>query len=132
MVLFIHFNTYLQWVDNILEHKSEADRIVYEDSDDENGFVLLPDLKWNGTSVETLYLLAIVKSHGIKSLRDLGYEHLPLLKNILENGTVSIFIGYKKRRIFMDFRTLTTLIVHCQKCSFVKCEVVYVTDFNCS
>lgn len=73
---------------NILEHKSESERIVFEDTNPETGFVLLPDLKWNGTTLDTLYLLAITHKKGIKSLRDLTTEHLPLLKNIFEKGVV--------------------------------------------
>lgn len=79
----------LQWVYNILDHKSEIERIIYEDNHAENGFVLLPDLKWDGKQIETLYLLAICNVHGIKSIRDLKATHLPLLKNILNEGSVS-------------------------------------------
>lgn len=71
-----------------MEHKQEVERIVAEDLDPNNGFVLVPDLKWNG-EVDTLYLLAIINKHNIKSLRDLTQEHLPLLKNIQKKGTVS-------------------------------------------
>lgn len=78
----------LQWVYNILEHKSEADRIVFEDSDPDKGFILIPDLKWDGKTIETLYLLALPHARGILSIRDLTEKHLPLLKNILEKGTV--------------------------------------------
>lgn len=80
----------MQWVYNILEHKQEHERIVFEDDDAKTGFVLLPDLKWNGKQTEDLYLLAIVHPKGIKSLRDLRENHLPLLKNILDKGSVSI------------------------------------------
>lgn len=56
---------------------------MFEDPDKENGFVLLPDLKWDGSTLETLYLLAIVHRRDVKSLRDLdGEVHLPLLRNI--------------------------------------------------
>lgn len=79
-----------QWVLNILDHKSESERIVFEDPDPEIGFILLPDLKWNAKQIENLYLIAIVRKIGILSLRDLTDEHLPLLKNIKNNGTVSI------------------------------------------
>lgn len=34
----------LAWVYNILDHKKEVDRIVFEDTDRPNGLVLLPDL----------------------------------------------------------------------------------------
>lgn len=77
----------LQWVHNILEHKSEVERIVCEDLDPSVGFVLLPDLKWDGEDVKSLYLLALVRQSGIKSLRDLTAEHIPLLKNILTKCT---------------------------------------------
>uniref|UniRef100_A0A1B0BF45 m7GpppX diphosphatase n=1 Tax=Glossina palpalis gambiensis TaxID=67801 RepID=A0A1B0BF45_9MUSC len=35
----------LEWVYNILDHKQEVERIVYENPDPETGFILLPDLK---------------------------------------------------------------------------------------
>lgn len=76
----------IDWVYNILEHKQEAERIVFEDSDERNGFVLLPDLKWDGKTMKKLYLMAIVRRRDIKSIRDLTGEHLPLLTNIKENG----------------------------------------------
>lgn len=81
-----------QWVTNILEHKSETDRVVFEDSSPEIGFILLPDLKWDTKQIEDLYLIAIVHQTGIKSLRDLNSCHLPLLKNIKEKGVVSVFL----------------------------------------
>ncbi|XP_059532147.1 m7GpppX diphosphatase isoform X2 [Myotis daubentonii] len=37
----------VQWVYNILDKKAEADRIVFENPDPADGFVLIPDLKWN-------------------------------------------------------------------------------------
>ncbi|KAI4469781.1 histidine triad hit protein member [Holotrichia oblita] len=79
----------LQWVYNILEHKCEADRIVFEDPDPVNGFLLLPDLKWNGTTLDTLYLLAIVNDRHIKSLRDLR-ESIFIAKNIFNKGCKTI------------------------------------------
>ncbi|XP_015517190.1 m7GpppX diphosphatase [Neodiprion pinetum] len=83
----------LQWVYNILEHKAEKERIVFEDPDPKTGFVLIPDLKWDG-SLETLYLLAIPMLKGIKSIRDLDQSHLPLLKNIRDAGTKAISKKY--------------------------------------
>jgi m7GpppX diphosphatase len=79
----------IDWVYNILEHKSEVDKIIYEDLDPTNGFILLPDYKWNGQK-ETMYLLAIVMDRKIKSLRDLNEDHLPLLENIRTNSLIAI------------------------------------------
>ncbi|XP_022098424.1 m7GpppX diphosphatase-like [Acanthaster planci] len=73
----------IQWVYNILEKKAEeVERIVYEDPDHQDGFVLLPDMKWDRKQMENLYLVAICHRKGIKSLRDLNHQHLPLLRNI--------------------------------------------------
>ena len=79
---------FLQWVYNILEKKKEADRIIYENADAENGFILLPDMKWNQEQLDDLYLVAIIHRRGVKSVRDLDQSHLPLLKNILQEGQV--------------------------------------------
>uniref|UniRef100_A0A1A9US50 m7GpppX diphosphatase n=1 Tax=Glossina austeni TaxID=7395 RepID=A0A1A9US50_GLOAU len=78
------------WVYNILDHKQEVERIVYEDPDPETGFILLPDLKWDGRTLETLYLLIITHKRGIKSLRDLNAHHLPLLRNIRSRAAEAI------------------------------------------
>lgn len=72
----------LQWVYNILDHKKETERILYEDPDPEIGFILLPDMKWDTKQMENLYVLAICHRRGIRSLRDLNQDHVPLLRNI--------------------------------------------------
>lgn len=46
-----------QWVYNILEKKAEADRIIHENPDPCNGFVLVPDFKWNQNQVCLLLLV---------------------------------------------------------------------------
>lgn len=75
---------------NILDGKAETDRVVYSDPDPLTGFVLLPDMKWDRSDLQNLYMLAIVCRRDLFSLRDLATEHLPLLKNILTKGKVSI------------------------------------------
>ncbi|CAH1974321.1 unnamed protein product [Acanthoscelides obtectus] len=107
---------HLQWVYNILEHKSEADKIVVEDTDPNDGFVMVPDLKWSG-ELDTLYLLAIVNKKNIKSLRDLTSEHLPLLKNIKEKGSEAIKTKYgiekHELRVYLHYQpTFYHLHVH--------------------
>lgn len=83
----------LDWVYNILEHKQEADRIIYEDLDPSDGFILLPDYKWNG-QIESLYVQAIVMNRSIKSIRDLNATHLQMLKNIKTKGLQNIKSKY--------------------------------------
>ncbi|XP_075046567.1 m7GpppX diphosphatase [Mixophyes fleayi] len=98
----------IQWVYNILEKKAEADRIVYENPDPEHGFILIPDFKWNQKQVEDLYLIAICNPRGIKSLRDLTADHLPLLKNILHEGQEAILKRYSipgnQLRIYLHYQ----------------------------
>ncbi|KAL7692936.1 putative scavenger mRNA decapping enzyme DcpS/DCS2, HIT-like superfamily [Plasmopara halstedii] len=77
----------VEWVYNILDHKSETERIVYEDSHPCTGFVLLPDFKWSDPSkLESLYCLAIVRDRSLRSLRDLSGSNLKLLRNIRNAG----------------------------------------------
>ncbi|XP_066152061.1 m7GpppX diphosphatase [Euwallacea fornicatus] len=97
----------LQWVYNILEHKSESDRILVEDADPINGFVTVPDLKWNG-EVDTLYFLAICNRRDLKSLRDLTGDHLSLLKNIQAKTKATIQEKYNldssQLRIYLHYQ----------------------------
>lgn len=74
----------IQWVYNILDGIKESDRIIFEDPDPKTGFVLLPDIKWDGVSRSTMYLQAIVHDRTIRCIRDLRACHLPLLENMLE------------------------------------------------
>lgn len=98
----------IQWVYNILEKKAEADRIVHENPDPSNGFVLVPDLKWNQNQLEDLYLIALVHRRDIKSLRDLTAEHLPLLRSILQEGKEAIVkrfgVPSSQLRIYLHYQ----------------------------
>ncbi|KAK7086116.1 hypothetical protein SK128_006426 [Halocaridina rubra] len=97
-----------QWIYNILEHKTEVDRIVYEDPDPEIGFILVPDLKWTGKQVEDLYLQAVVHRRDITCIRDLRRDHIPLLKNIYEKGTAAVEEKYGlpafKQRVYIHYQ----------------------------
>ncbi|XP_041513190.1 m7GpppX diphosphatase [Microtus oregoni] len=97
----------IQWVYNILDKKAEADRIVFENPDPSDGFVLIPDLKWNQQQLDDLYLIAICHRRGIRSLRDLTPEHLPLLRNILREGQEAILKRYQvtgdRLRVYLHY-----------------------------
>lgn len=73
----------IQWIQNILEEKSEMESVVHVERDPKTGFYLMPDSKWDGRNLSGMYLLAICKDPSIKSLRDInGTAHLPLLEGI--------------------------------------------------
>ncbi|OLL25748.1 m7GpppX diphosphatase [Neolecta irregularis DAH-3] len=74
-----------QWVYNILNHTTESDRIVYENPDVLTGYIVLPDLKWDGKMVSSLYLCAIFHRKDLRSIRDLTTDHIMLLKDFRES-----------------------------------------------
>jgi m7GpppX diphosphatase len=91
-------------VEDVLSGKSEADKVLYDDSD----FVLLPDMKWDLKTLSALYLVAIVRDRTVKSLRDLRKVHLKVLKKIqteawrvvrekwaVKHGGVVLFVHYQ-------------------------------------
>lgn len=84
----------LGWVYNILEGKSEVDRIMVSDPDPVDGFKLAADLKWDMTTVENLYCLAIVNRRDLYSVRTLDASHLPLLESIQEKCQAYITAKY--------------------------------------
>ena len=98
----------LQWVYNILEHKKESDRIIFEDLDPEVGFILLPDMKWNVEDLASLYCIALPLKRGIKSLRDLTKEHIPLLRNVKQKAvdTIATKFGVAKDslRLYLHYQ----------------------------
>lgn len=80
----------IEWVYNILDHKSETERILYEDTHPRTGFILLPDFKWSDPAkLESLYCLAIVHDRSLRSLRDLTGANLKLLRNV-RNASLEI------------------------------------------
>ncbi|KAJ2028137.1 hypothetical protein IWW57_002301 [Coemansia sp. S610] len=79
----------IQWVYNILSKQVESEHILFEDPDPERGFVIVPDLKWDATNMDNMYLVAIVHRHDLRSLRDLTNSHLPLLYNLRSKAVVA-------------------------------------------
>jgi m7GpppX diphosphatase len=97
---------------------------VFEDEDRENGFVLLPDMKWDGKTVNTMCLLAIVHRRDLNSMRDLNSSHLPLLESIREKCLKAIEDKYgvkrDKVRMFLHYQpTFYHLHVHVSHLSHV-------------
>lgn len=122
----------IQWVYNILDHKKEVDRIVFEEppsppssspsSSPTRGFLLVPDPKWkshpNPSDIPKeewrghpctagLACLAIVHDRDLGSLRDLRRKHVPLLRSVLEKGLKAIEnvygVGPEEIRVFVHY-----------------------------
>ncbi|THH31436.1 hypothetical protein EUX98_g2764 [Antrodiella citrinella] len=95
-------------VHDILSGTSEAEAVLHRDPSPEFGYVILPDMKWDSTTISTLYLVAIVLTKDIRSLRDLKKRHLGMLRGIrtettrivnekwgLEGGSLRFYIHYQ-------------------------------------
>lgn len=68
----------LEWVYKILYENSEQGRIIYKHYNELNandGFILLPDTRWDGETLESLYLVALMYRNDIKSIRDFRPQH---------------------------------------------------------
>ncbi|KAI5888407.1 HIT-like protein [Schizophyllum commune H4-8] len=72
-----------QWVLDILEGRAEQEKVLYNCPD----FILVPDMKWDLTTISSIYICAIARVEGLRSLRDLRGEHIPLLKGIQREAT---------------------------------------------
>jgi m7GpppX diphosphatase len=95
-------------VDDILSGRSESHKVLYSDPCPTFGFLILPDMKWDLVTLSSLYLIAIIRSKNIQSLRDLRTGHLGMLRSIrreaarvveekwgLGPGTTKLFIHYQ-------------------------------------
>jgi len=97
-----------KWVEDILQGRSEADKVLHREASPDAGYVLLPDMKWDLTTISTLYLVAISSAREIRSLRDLNKGHLSMLRSIraeaakvveerwrLGRGSLRMFVHYQ-------------------------------------
>ncbi|CCC69851.1 hypothetical protein NCAS_0D02700 [Naumovozyma castellii] len=103
----------LKWVNNILYEGGEAERVVYKDYKEdkiEESFIILPDMKWDGLSVDSLYLVALVYRTDIRSIRDIKPEHkewLIKLNNKIKSiipGCYNYAINPDELRIFIHYQ----------------------------
>lgn len=112
----------LTWLFNVLSKEKEAERVLYEDGDQENGFLMNVDTKWRThpdvttvprdewhghSSVADLYCLAICHKRGMRTLRDLRLAHVPMLKEMYRRGVETIEAVYgvpeDQLRIFVHY-----------------------------
>ncbi|KAF6828396.1 m7GpppX diphosphatase [Colletotrichum plurivorum] len=76
----------LNWVFNIIEGRTEVEDVIFRTelgkAENDEGFLLLPDLNWDRKTVDALHLLALVERRDIWSLRDLRRKHIPWLQHM--------------------------------------------------
>lgn len=91
-----------------MDKKREAESIVYEDPDPLTGFIIIPDSKWDGKTISSVYLQALVHRRDVLSLRDIRPKHLPMLKKIKEEGERLVMerygLGKGKVRLLVHYQ----------------------------
>ncbi len=114
----------LNWVFNIIEGRTEQEDVILrehssrttgsegdgEEKGDQEGFLLLPDLNWDRTTMGSLHLLALVERRDIWSLRDLRKRHVPWLKAMREKILGAAVRIYGHAGVEED---MLKLYVHC-------------------
>jgi m7GpppX diphosphatase len=72
-----------------------VDRIVVEDADPKTGFLVVPDLKWDGKDTKQLNLCVLINRRDLPTVRHLNADHLDLLENILHKSSKEIAAKYQ-------------------------------------
>ncbi|KAJ3379302.1 hypothetical protein HDU84_006792 [Entophlyctis sp. JEL0112] len=102
-----------EWIRKILRRESEAEDILLfrenTSEDAQDGFVILPDSKWDQATISSLYLLVIAFDSRIRCLRDLdGGIHLNFLKSLrssVEDVTFKKFgVPANSLRMFVHYQ----------------------------
>ena len=89
----------LNWVFNILEGRTEQEDVIMRHDptsahEKDDGFLLLPDLNWDRSTLTSLHLLALVQRRDIWSLRDLRKKHIPWLRKMRSMILASVVSVY--------------------------------------
>ncbi|KAG0682576.1 hypothetical protein C6P40_002413 [Pichia californica] len=82
----------IQWVKNILFNGAESDRILFKNND----YIILPDMKWDGKNINSLYCCCIVYDELISSIRDLNKSKINYLEKIRDSILIELPKIYKK------------------------------------
>lgn len=101
----------LNWVFNIIEGRTEQEDVMYRETDDEKGFLLLPDLNWDRKTMGSLHLLGLVQRRDIWSVRDLKKGMAPWVRHMSEkmvDATVRLYPQVERDEL--------KLYVHCKFC----------------
>ncbi|TVY19608.1 m7GpppX diphosphatase [Lachnellula arida] len=96
----------LNWVYNIIEGKTEVEDVIFrtplQETPNEEGFLLLPDLNWDRKTMNSLHLLGLVERRDIWSLRDLRKRHvgwLKLMRGRLVGAAVGCYGGVEEDQL---------------------------------
>ena len=96
-----------QWVYNILDGKSEQDKILYKDEQ----IIICPNYTWDMIDLSRMYLLTFPTDKTLYTLRDLTDKNIELLEHI-KNKTLEVInekYGFEKEiiKIYLHYAPTT-------------------------
>ncbi|GEQ69729.1 hypothetical protein JCM33374_g3403 [Metschnikowia sp. JCM 33374] len=98
----------IQWVYNILFKGKESESFVHHETHPQDGFVLLPDMKWDQKTMDALYLVTIINRTDISSVRDINGSHVEFLetlsKKIKKVASVKYPVAADSLRLFVHYQ----------------------------
>ena len=89
-----------------------------------SGFIIIPDFKWSGKQIEDLYVIGIVHTKNLKSIRSLRRQHLPLLRKLWMDGTAAIAARYRSFLLhsLKLWFTLIMMFRHLNACPLINLQ----------
>ena len=67
---------------------------MLEDEDPKTGFLVVPDLKWDGKDTKQLNLCVLVNRRDLPTVRHLNADHLQMLENIFNKSSKEVAAKY--------------------------------------
>ena len=96
----------LDWVFNIIEGRTEQEDIIVRESrdlgKDEEGFLLLPDMNWDRSTMGSLRILGLVERRDLWSLRDLRKKDVVWLKGVYRRVLRAVAKRYEDKGVEED------------------------------
>jgi m7GpppX diphosphatase len=106
------YETNVKWIHNIINNKSEKDRIFYRDEK----IIIAQDISWNSKHKDEFYILTI-PTENIMTIRDLRKKHINLLKHMKEQCiNVAKKFGVDSNQLYFFFHyhpSFYHLHLHC-------------------
>jgi m7GpppX diphosphatase len=108
----------LDWIFNIIEGRTEQEDVIYREGsvsksqsligtpEQDEGFLLLPDLNWDRKTMTSLHLLCLISRRDIWTIRDLTPRHIPWLVHIRSkvlHATASLYPNISEDQLKLYF-----------------------------
>jgi diadenosine tetraphosphate (Ap4A) HIT family hydrolase len=122
-----------QWIYNIIEGKSEQEKILFKDE----LCIIIPTYIWDCKNIDKLHILCMPLDTNLRSIRSLNSSHIPLLEHMKMKSIEVIKFKYgldeNNLKIFFHYEPSTYhLHIHFVNVSYHECRssVEYSHELN--